>query len=144
MKKLGIPIIIGFIIMTAFHVSIRSQKVEKKQAVREAGLNKFDLNLTGVILDMTMITNDCGVIVLKVLTTNKERYRFPAYGREYYVSVNGDRAYVVECYISDMLVGDSVIIDGYQKETRFFRQDSLYLYRDIELVDQRYFWDYLE
>ena len=84
------------------------------------------LELTGIVTKKKVLSNDSGVLCLKVSTSNIANYDIRKGIKPYYCVVKNGEAEIIEGGLSEVEVGDSVVISCRKDSVFYFRNRVKY------------------
>lgn len=116
---LSIAFLFSIIVIVGTCISNKDKEYSKKY------FRKLKLELQGVVTDKLIFTNDGGLFFIDVKNTNLPHYDLRSTDSVYYCLIKNGKAELIEGGLSDIKIGDSVVVNSNDYSFSFYRNGGL-------------------
>lgn len=103
----------------------------------KAYLENFNCYFSGVVIDKKVIDPDWGIVSLELDSSTVEVYDVRDSSPFYYCVIKEEKAEIIEYGLSDLYIGDSIIVDGIKDEITIYRKGNMIDNRKLFVLTEK-------
>jgi hypothetical protein len=129
---------LAFLSVILLSVIQRSANTVKKDS--DDYFKNLNIILTGIVRDKQAVGNDRGIIYMDVRSTTIQDYDIRGNGKYYYCVIHRDKAELIEGGLSDLHIGDSLVINTNTRSLINYRNGGIVKRKILYLTEFEPTW----
>lgn len=121
-----------FLVLGVAFLNIKRAELLKRN---KEYFTKLDLTLTGIVTDKQEVYSNRGLIYLDIRSTTIPEYDVRSSESLYYCVIHKNKAELLEGYMSEIHVGDSIVVNSRIDSIKCFRNNDLIFKNRLYVTD---------